>query len=518
MSQEQLSLPRWSAVSATLEVTNARLLSALLLAFVLPLAIFASRLEFVPALTLLAACAELAFLFSAGFPAGPLLRARVDWRVLGGCLLGGLFLCLASGEGHFFFSPYDWLIRDAVLADVTLNKFPLFYHYQGADFLLRAPLGMYMLPALVGWSYGLHAAHYALLAQNALLLGAILYFSARLAGGSAARFVILMMLFSPVDILPRLVQNYIESLQQGGAFELQPHLMFWNKLVFYWGQIPSFFWAPNHALAAWLFAVLLFLEIRGEIDLAFLGLAFLILLFWSPLAMIGAAPFLLWRVARGFSWELISKRNGVAVIVALLLSPLATYLTLDAGRVTREWLFLREDFWLWYGLLLVFGLPQAWILFSRWNEIPEWARGAVGLAIALLVLMPFYRIGVTIYDNDMTMRCALTPWFVLGFGFCGMVQARLDRGLALGAFTAAVVMLSAFTGFFEIRRGLSDATYAINDCNLLTVTDKVTPGFSISNYLAQVGKVPHGFVKDDGARLEIEKRVCWPGYPLMTGR
>lgn len=517
MSHEQLSLPRSTAALAALEVSNARLLAALLFAIVLPLAIFASRIEPAPAIALFGASGLLAFLFSTGYAPGALLSARVDWRLYGGCLLGALALCLASGEAHFFFSPYDWFIRDAVLADVTLNKYPVFYHYQGGDFLMRAPLGMYMLPALIGWSQGLHAAHYALLAQNAFLLGTILYFSAQLAGGSALRFLALLMLFSPVDILPRIVQNYIESFESG-AFVIQPHLMFWNKLVFYWGQIPSLFWAPNHALAAWVFAVLLFLEIRREIDIAYLGLAFLALLFWSPLAMIGAVPFLLWRIARSLSWELVSKRNALAFAAALLLVPLAFFLSLDAGRVTREWLFLREDFWLWYGLLLVFGLPQAWILIARWSEVAEWQRGAVGLAIALLVVMPFYRIGVTIYDNDMTMRCALTPWFILAFGFSGMAQARLDRGLALGAVATAVILLSAFTGFFEIRRGLMDATYAINDCNLLTVTDKVTPGFPISNYLAHVEKVPDWFARDTGARLEIEKRVCWPGFALMTGR
>ncbi|WP_442755323.1 hypothetical protein ACNHKD_01260 [Methylocystis sp. JAN1] len=517
MSHEQLSLPRWSAASAALDISNARLLSALLLAVVLPLAIFASRIEPAPALALFGASGLLAFLLSTGFAPGALLSARVDWRLYGGCLAGALALCFVSGEGHFFFSPYDWFFRDAVLADVTLNKYPVFYHYQGGDFLLRAPLGMYMAPALIGWSQGLHAAHYALMAQNAFLLGTILYFSARLAGGSAFRFLALLMLFSPVDILPRLVQNYIESFESG-AFALQPHLMFWNKLVFYWGQIPSFFWAPNHALAAWIFAVLLFLEIRREIDIAYLALAFLVLLFWSPLAMIGAAPFLVWRGARNLSWGLLDRRNALAFAAALLLVPLAFFLSLDAGRVTREWLFLREDFWFWYALLLVFGLPQAWILIARWSEVAEWEKGAVGLAIALLVVMPFYRIGVTIYENDMTMRCALAPWFILAFGFCGMAQSRMDRGVAPGTAATAVILLSAFTGFFEIRRGLLDPSYAINDCNLLTATDKITPGSLLSNYLARAEKAPDWFVKDTEARLVIEDRVCWPGYARTEGR
>ncbi|WP_036284711.1 hypothetical protein [Methylocystis sp. ATCC 49242] len=523
MTEEHISFARGVALAPSfaalrgLRIVNAHLVSIALLAVVLPLAIFAAHLEPIPAIILLLAAGLLVFRLSFSWAPGALLSARIDWTSLGGCLLLALALCLVSGEAHLFFSPYDWFVRDAVLSDLVANKYPVFYHYQGADFLMRAPLGMYMSPAAVGWSFGLRAAHFALLVQNAFLLGTILYLSAELVGGAKRRFIVLLLLFSPVDVVPHLAESVIDYFGTG-AFVLSPHLMFWNRLVFYWGQIPSFFWAPNHALAAWLFAVLLFLEIRREIDIAFLGLAFIVLLFWSPLAMIGALPFLAWRVIRSLSPELVSRRNALALAAALCLLPLAYYLSLDAGRVTREWMFLRPDFWGWYLLLLVFGLPQAWILLSRWPDVAGWARTAVAIAIALLIVMPFYRIGVTVSDNDMTMRCALAPWFILGFGFSGAAQPIMDRGKALGALTFTLIALSAFTGLFEIRRGLSDPAYAINDCNLLTATEKVTPGFPISNYLAHIEKAPGWFVRDTGVRLAVERRLCWPGYPFLDNK
>ena len=150
--------------------------------------------------------------------------------------------------------------------------------------------------------------------------------------------------------------------------------MFWNSFFNYWGRIPSIFWAPNHTLAAWLFAILLLLNLRREIDITLLALASIILLFWSPLAMIGAAPFLALRGYQSLSKELLSTRNAVAIAAVLCLLPFVFYLTMDAGAVTRGWLLGKDRFWICYLLLLVFGLPQAWIILSAWSNVPDSAE------------------------------------------------------------------------------------------------------------------------------------------------
>src|SRR5208283_4686568 len=114
-------------------------------------------------------------------------------------------LCLLGGGTHLFYASADWLARDGVLHDLSQRFYPLFYRYQDQDFLLRAPLGMYLTPALVGRSFDLHAAHLALLAQNATLLASILYLLARLARPHSVLVVLLIAAFSGLDIVPTLV-------------------------------------------------------------------------------------------------------------------------------------------------------------------------------------------------------------------------------------------------------------------------------------------------------------------------
>ncbi len=496
-------------------LSNSMLLSLAALIVVAPVFAFAAALR--PAAMAPVAAAgigTIALFVTARAKTGSVLAARPDWRALAACLAAALLLCLLGGEGHMFFSPSDWFTRDSVLADLVRNGFPVFYRVDGQDYLLRAPLGMYLIPALVGRMSSLEAAHFALLAQNATLLGLMFYLLSQASEAPRARFLMLLVLFSPVDIVPRLAADFA-AWRETGAFVLNPLTNFWNPLFKYWGQIPSLFWATNHALAGWFFGLLFLLRLRREIDDAPLALGFVALLFWSPLSMIGAAPFLALQMARTPVARLLGARNLAAAAIGLGFAPMAIYLSLDSGSITHEWLIGKSGFWAWYLALLIFSIPQAWLVLGAWRDVPRWQRPAVALAIALLMLAPFYRIGANEEYNDMAMRCTIVPLFVLGFAFCRVAPQFIAARGMLAFVCALVVTLSAVTGLLEIRRAIADPAYAINDCNLLTSTAKIYPGFMPTNYLAVMTAIPDWLLGRNGPRLEAERRVCWPGYSLL---
>ena len=192
--------------------------------------------------------------------------------------------------------------------------------------------------------------------------------------------------------------------------------------------------------------------------------------------------------------------------------PIALYLTADAASVSHEWLVFKDGF-LWnYLQLLIFSIPQAWIIVTTWSKVDGQYKATVGLAILLLVVIPIYRIGG---GNDMAMRGSIVPLLVLAFAFCEMVPVILDGSKAAALAVAAVISLSAFTGLMEIRRAVADPSYAINDCNLLTVTDKIYNGSLPTNYLSRVSQMPAWLFRKGGAPLIAEDRVCWPNYSLL---
>jgi len=488
--------------------------------FVLPNAIFAINLGLVAASVILLGCAVSLFVMKRngdGEVAG-LLAAPIDMSVLVGCAALGLVLCLLGGEGHIFYTNGDWLIRDAVLADLVSHGFPIVYHNENQDFLLRAPLGMYMTPALVGRMLGLRAAHLALLAQNAALASIILYFAARIVNTRKLPFLLLFVAFSGLDIVPVLVREVQELLSSGNIIGIS-HIEFWNRywwnaFLQYSSHVTLIFWVPNHMLPGWWFATLALLYVRREVDLATLAASFPVLLTWSPLSMLGAIPFLILFGAEHLPRKIFERRILIAAAGGLCFIPLAIYLTIDAAAVPHRFMFAMEGFGTLYAIFLAVELPHAAILAVAWRLIDPRDRRLVALALALLVAMPIYEFGVS---NDFLMRASIAPLFLFAFAFSRVATLVPRDNGRLATCISVIVILSVATPMMELHRSFAGA-YAISDCNFLTSWSKADPTTWPANYLAPVEKVPAWLVPIGTERVTIEDRRCWPDHPLLDDK
>lgn len=433
-----------------------------------------------------------------------LLAAPVDMAALAGCMLLVFFLFILAGETHLFFANSDWLIRDAVLSDLARQGFPLFYRYEAQDYLLRAPLGMYLLPATVGHFAGSKAAHVVLLAQNAGLLALCLYFVAQLSNTrNRIAFLSVFVLFSGLDVAPQFFLH---------GFDMPDHLEWWSVLFQYSSHVTQLFWVPNHALPGWWFAVLLLLFMRGEADFAFLLAAFAATPLWSPLAAIGAAPFLAIFGLR-LGGGLFAPRILAAGLAGLCFAPVAIYLTADAGAVRHYWLIFVDGFALIYPLFIAVEIPHAAVVFAAWSKIEESDRALVATAVAVLLVIPFYLFGAS---NDLAMRASIIPLFLLAFAFAKIAVSTRRDGAPLASVISAIVILSAATPLLEVKRAFVEPAFAISDCNFLTSWKKADPTIWPSNYLARIAAAPAWLVRAKDARITIEDRKCWPDHPRLS--
>ncbi|TDX67385.1 hypothetical protein EDE12_101930 [Methylosinus sp. sav-2] len=482
---------------------NLLLLQLGVLVFLLSNAALAFGFRAIAATPILAGCALAAFLlFSFRPKQNGLLAAPIDTKTLTACLALAVALLLLGGETHLFYANLDWLVRDAVLSDLTRQGFPLFYRYEGQDYLLRAPLGMYLIPATIGHYAGLVGAHIAMLAQNALLLGLCLYFIAKLAGARAAPFLALFILFSGLDILPQLLHE---------GLELPDHLEWWNSSIQYSSHVTQLFWVPNHALPGWWAALLLLLLAREEIDLALLAILFAASLLWSPLAAVGAAP-LIGFCALRLRHALFSWRNIAAAAAGLCFLPIALYLTVDAESVKHGWLAATPGFALLYLAFILVEIPQAAILLAARDAIAKSDRALIGASVVVLLALPFYYFGP---NNDLAMRASMPALFLLAFAFAGVAVSTPRDGGRLASLISAIVIVAAATPAMEIKRALVSPAFAISDCDLLTSWRKTDPSIFPTNYLARLEKLPAWLGAASEARLEIERRSCWPAHPHL---
>jgi len=212
--------------------------------------------------------------------------APISWRLFLACTLIGLVIYALGGEGRFFYANTDWQVRDAVLLDMTRYSWPFVYTIPSAgnpsELMLRAPLGMYLMPAIIGKALGERAAELALLGQNSLMLGALLAAGSRLFA-TRRHYVIAAFIFfgfSGMDIVGQWLSRQ----------PLDVHLEQWAGLQFS-AHLTQAYWVPQHSLAGWIGALFYLLWRDGKLSLALLMTAMPVMALLSPLALMGMMPF-----------------------------------------------------------------------------------------------------------------------------------------------------------------------------------------------------------------------------------
>lgn len=482
--------------------SNLQLLQAGSAIFLAPNLLFAATLrDYARVALLLGGFASLLLVLRPPKPGGSLLAARVDLPLLALLTALSLGLLLLGGAAHLFAPNADWQIRDAVLADVTLRGLPVLYRFGDAEYFLRAPLGMYLTPALAGRGLGLYAAHLVLLAQNAGLLSLILYFFTKLANAPKLAFVLVFAAFGWAD---QLIQFASLLMDRGG---------WWNPFYFrYMSTLTNLFWAPNHTLPGLWAAVLALLLARREIDLATAGASLTALGLWSPFAVIGGAPFLVLLALREKFAASIAPRLVVGVLASLCFLPVAGYLSLDSAQVPHRGLVAVSGFWGMYLAFMAVELPRAGIFYAAWGKIERSDRGLLLLCVLVLGCIPFYSLGPF---NDFSMRASQPALALVAFGFARIAATTPRDGKALSVAVLALASFTAIEAVFELRFPLVTPSYPISDCGLATATARQSRGapsdvVAPAHYMAPVAAAPAWLGPPGGEPSQDEHEQCWP--------
>lgn len=432
---------------------------------------------------------------------------RLDGPLLALCLAAAFALCLLGGEAHVFFANDDWLIRDAVLHDLVVQPWPVGYVQRGEAAFLRAPLGLYLVPALIGKLLGLRAAHLALLVQNATLFGCLFYvFAGAFAPRSRSVWVLcIFVMFSGWDI--------VGFYKTGQPLTFTAHIEWWAPRLQFSSHVTQIFWVPNHAASGWVF-VAAYLAWRGRVLtcpslVAIFGLG----VFWSPLAAIGALPFLIRAAWCDLRAGLIDAGAVARVaLAAVALSPVALYLSADGGRVEHGVSELSVEFGLVYVMFLTLELGPVLMVLRSWPPAAAARLGRVELAIAVAVLMlvPLYRIG----SNDFVMRASIPALAILALCLSEATWPAAG-GPRRGSVTAAILALGvgAATPLFEIGRAFRVPAFPVSDCNLLTAARFPPNEGPLFHYLARTDLVRSKawvLAMPSETSREDANRACWP--------
>ncbi len=440
-------------------------------------------------------------LFVAGWvvwPLGPLVAAAMALAVLalrprpssnGPTGIGPLAVpvvavaalwCVMAGLGHFVYANRDWVVRDAVLLDLVRDRWPVTYAIDGVTTLLRAPIGYFLPPALVGKLWGVRAAEIAMLAWT--VAGVVLVFASMLRDRPPLRAasirVVVFIVFSGMDIVGQ-VAHY-------KPYGLGEHLEWWAFLFQYSSQTTQLFWVPNHALPGWL-AVAWLLGQRERLPVAPAILFIVFAPLWSPLTAIGIAPIV--GVALLRECRLRPLRETLRAFVdwrwwipaAACCALVFPYLVIGGDKVasgaTAAVRWVGEDIVPRYVEFVLFefaGFALLLIRRDRGDPLP-WA------ATAVLLALPFWHFGPY---NDLAMRASIPALALLairlGAWLSTPLAATRDRGAR--AIAVALLAIGAVTPFMEFARVFIEPRW---DMDVAASVPDVTRG---AHYLTPAGQ------------------------------
>jgi hypothetical protein len=433
--------------------------------------------------------------------------AHVSYRLLLVCASLATLLLLLGGEGGIFYRNFDWQIRDAVLRDLSVGSWPFVYVERGATELLRAPLGMYLIPAATAKLFGPRAADVMLLVQNASLLTVLFALAARLFETDRQRVlaVVIFIMFSGIDLLGTLL------LHGGDSLPPLDHIEGWAGIQ-YSSHITQLFWVPQHALAGWAGALLFLLWKQDLVKVGLLLLAVPILASWSPLAAMGVLPFAAYAGAADLLRRRVAFPDILAPAVATILTiPSLLYMASGGEGVGARVYEVAPVQYSIFTILEVIPYLAGVLILTPRPRLGQLTLMTVG---ACLLLMPFLQIGESF---DFMMRASIPALAILAVMVtdallrAGSGNLALLQRLALPALFAAMA-LGAVTPLLELRRAVAFKPPPPIMCNMITAMNQAVwlAHTTSATYLTPLERVPAAIrPADPSPLLDPPNAICW---------
>lgn len=392
------------------------------------------------------------------------------------CIAAATLLMVLGGEGRILYANLDWQVRDAVLSDMVANPWPFAYP-DGA--MLRAPIGMYLAPALVGKAWGRGAGDMALLAQNAVFLGVLLAIGSTLFAGRRRQSVALalFLLFSGLDILGQIKVGHAAGLTPSA------HLEGWGPSQ-YSSTLTLAFWVPQHALAGWLGALAILLWRERRLGLGALLMLPPLLALWSPFAAIGMLPFLCVALASEARYRRIRPADlllpGIASAMAL---PALLYLAAGSGAVGLRLFPIAPAIYL--SFLTIEILP--FLLISMAGLKARFGGALFVTAALFLLVAPLIQIGGWI---DFAMRATIPALAILIAHLADMMSGGWPASTRRKGALALLLAIGAATPLTETVRALTYPPSPLGRCSVSRAWDETFAVFPKSGYFANPLDLP----------------------------
>ncbi|OGL22488.1 hypothetical protein A2707_04145 [Candidatus Saccharibacteria bacterium RIFCSPHIGHO2_01_FULL_45_15] len=369
-----------------------------------------------------------------------------------------MFWVFFSGVGGFTAQSGDYLKHNAIFHDLIEYKWPVIYS-NGSS--LSYYIGYYLPSAAFGKIFGANAADYFQLLWLAGGVFLVFYWLCRLTKSIRIWLALLLVGFSGMDIIGRLIfENNLPSL---GFLALEwstsPDIGIWQ----YSANATLLDWTPQHAIAGWIVTAMIIAEYVEKKEKK--NTLFLYSLIWltSPLIATWLGVFVFSILAASYrKWRTFISVQNIAfpLLMAVIIgSFFLTNLYSQPYGFIWDFIDFRANIVnLILFNLLEYGIYAALIFpYVRERESKEW-QVLFGVAVAMLAIMPLFMYGLY---NDQLMRGSIPALFILMVLIARMLMGDKNRVRKIAL--TACLMIGAVVPIYEIWNHLDIGAPKYND-------------------------------------------------------
>jgi hypothetical protein len=366
------------------------------------------------------------------------LRAHQPQVVVGICVIPALIAVLwstASPANPAVAHNSDWGKHLWIMRELVLREWPVVF---SSNHMLTYYIGFYLIPAIWGKAFGLHAAVVALFVW--VCVGIYIFFG-YLKTVLKPRLVIFPFLFflffSGLDVLAFVLSS--------GTLRINYHLENWpwigGYIVEYSSNTTLLFWVPQHAIAGWIGGLMLYDRwLHSEIKLWRIFTVWTATLLWSPFVFLGLTPFLILVTLKNQceAYRIPKYSLGLKIIsLSIMVLILSLYLaSVEPSKFPSGFIWQKQlDVWLvalFYATEVIIFLP---FVFTQKNEHRVW----FWVGFLVLALLPLYRFG---QNNDLVMRASIPALLMMFIAALNFVESpTISR-----KYKVATVLIMLFLG------------------------------------------------------------------------
>lgn len=368
-------------------------------------------------------------------------RYSTRWVIATLVLLGIWFSFSGTGGVGYQVSDLDKV--NSIVKDLSELPWPVSYEVDGEKLYFSHYLAYYLPgPTLVGFlGYKFVQLFLFLFTALGFVLG--IFWLVRFAGEHLFKFTLLFILFGGVSIVSFLIKFGIGTFSEIWL-RLQNHgFVFWMNC---WDVIPlnynsitdMLYWTPNHGIAAFIGVGLVLNDTFVDRKINYLPFFLSLLLFWSPLVLVGLFPFFLYSLT-------YHRFKGIWNVTNLLVAPLVFIciafflLSIESSDLVKHFIFSPMELdlhtvWEKVGVYLYFVFFEVIIwagpiyyFFNKHFKKDE--KSLFLFAVGLLILIPLYRFGLW---NDWCTRVSYPALIVLAvFAVKAILNSSQWRQIAL---------------------------------------------------------------------------------------